>query len=626
MAASAGANRNFDSRDWNAVDIMTSKELKPFNGTHGAYKIWANRVKDHFKKKNKCWGYLFSEIPAQKSPISKTHLVTRSFTVDDCTFEVDLSWASNALWTFIGEHVIDTVYNNRGLLCGGGENGLELWRALFLKHEGGADQVELGGMGSLHKFPVCEKVDDLQLYVGKWTEMKDSFGQGISEPHLKSMFINILPPTVQKEVRENKELLTLQSCIDHVLTDLGRINDVNLSKLHMDRLKQSLSSSQRISPVLDVDERQALAEAASEASAAPNPDSHFHSAISALSERMESLVAAISGGGGARPNSKTQPPRRGMSDFAKFGDKCLHCGSDKHRARECPVKKALLDKNGGKFPEGYKSAFDKWKEKQPKRTKPVVGALLDEGDTSSEFSETSDLPVWCLSQCAVTATVEHPNPFAPIAEDDEDDDEEKVVQALKHISSKIAVGPKMSQKQKRSLSTPILDKKNIAHLAKLVRTGEMGLPDLNLDSNTDYEEAWALVDSGAAKSCAKRKGHFLNTETHLRPSNVRMATASGEELPSRGCFDLHALTAEGNQLSQTFEDADVDMPIMSVGEISTNGELGTNVLFGERDGYIVDIKTGATSKFYRRRGVYFIKIYVLRDRLANVGFPRPGAP
>ena len=105
-----------------------------------------------------------------------------------------------------------------------------------------------------------------------------------------------------------------------------------------------------------------------------------------------------------------------------------------------------------------------------------------------------------------------------------------------------------------------------------------------------------------------------------------MATASGEELPSRGCFDIDALTAEGNQLSQTFDDADVDMPIMSVGEISTNGELGSNVLFGERDGYIVDIKTGATSKFYRRRGVYFIKIYVRKDKLAAVDFPRPGAP
>ena len=85
-----------------------------------------------------------------------------------------------------------------------------------------------------------------------------------------------------------------------------------------------------------------------------------------------------------------------------------------------------------------------------------------------------------------------------------------------------------------------------------------------------------------------------------------MATASGEELPSRGCFDVEALSVEGNAINQTLEDADVDMPIMSVGELSANGELGSNVLFGKRDGHIIDIETNATSKSFKRRGVYFM--------------------
>ena len=232
-AAPSGAHRPFDSKDWNAVDVKVAKELKPFNGTHAAYKIWAGRVKDHFKKKNKCWGYLFGEIEAQKAPIHRANLVMRSFNIEGCSFEVDLAWASNQVWTFVGEHVVDTIYTNRGILSGGGENGLELWRALFLKHEGGATQVELGGMGSLHSFPQCDKPENLQIYIGKWQEMKDTYGGGISDQHLKSMFLNILPPNVQKEVREKPELTTLQTCIDHVLSDLGRINDANLSKLHM---------------------------------------------------------------------------------------------------------------------------------------------------------------------------------------------------------------------------------------------------------------------------------------------------------------------------------------------------------------------------------------------------------
>ena len=59
---------------------------------------------------------------------------------------------------------------------------------------------------------------------------------------------------MQKEVREKPGLLTLQHCIDHVLSDLGRLNDAQLSKLHMDRLKQSLNPSHRISPVVDKDD------------------------------------------------------------------------------------------------------------------------------------------------------------------------------------------------------------------------------------------------------------------------------------------------------------------------------------------------------------------------------------
>ena len=367
-----------------------------------------------------------------------------------------------------------------------------------MKHEGGADQVELGGMGSLHSFPQCDKVENLQLYVGKWQEVKDAFGGGISEPHLRTMFINMLPPAVQKEVREKSDLTTLQKCITHVMSDLGRINDAHLSKLHMERLKHSLSAGQRISPVLQVEEP-------SEQTAAP-VDPH-QSAINVLSEKVESLVAAIATRAVARPKPRPQPKRE--SDFKKFGDRCLHCGAEDHRAKDCPVKKSVLEKNGGKFPKGYKSAFDKWKERQPKKP---VGALLDEDD-EGEYSET-DLPepVWHVSQCAVTARpwncachkpdFEQSNPFAPISDEDDDDDEDKVLEALKHISSKVTVGPKMSQKQRKSSPAPTLGKGDIAKLAKLVRSGQMGLPELNLQSNSEYEEAWALVDSGAARSCA----------------------------------------------------------------------------------------------------------------------------
>ena len=61
-----------------------------------------------------------------------------------------------------------------------------------------------------------------------------------------------------------------------------------------------------------------------------------------------------------------------------------------------------MDKNGGKLPSDYKSAFDKWREKQPK----TVAPLMDEDEfDEDEFPETDMSPVWHVSQCGpITAT------------------------------------------------------------------------------------------------------------------------------------------------------------------------------------------------------------------------------
>ena len=128
--------------------------------------------------------------------------------------------------------------------------------------------------------------------------------------------------------------------------------------------------------------------------------------------------------------------------------------------------------------------------------------------------------------------------------------------------------------------------------------------------------------SGAAVS-RKRGGH--KTGAGRMCGSGAQKWDRGEELKSRGCFSLTSMSAEGNVVTQNFEDTDVDMPIMSVGELSANGDLGSNVLFGERDGHLVDIKTNATSKFYRRRGVYFMKLFVPKDKVAEPDFGRPGS-
>lgn len=83
------------------------------------------------------------------------------------------------------------------------------------------------------------------------------------------------------------------------------------------------------------------------------------------------------------------------------------------------------------------------------------------------------------------------------------------------------------------------------------------------------------------------------------------------------------LSSEGSIITQIFEDADVDTPIMSVTELAANGKLGSDMLFRNHDGAIVDVKTNATSEFDRRKGVYFMKIFTPKSK--DSGFSRPGS-
>ena len=149
MAAPASGPRAFVEKEWNASDVKPSKLLlsSPFNGGAESYKYWADRVKDHFKEKNRDYEFVFREIEAQKVPVMKANM--SNAVIGDSTRQVlvDWSWITSHLWTFIGKHVTQTTYTRRTTLTGGEEdNGVELWRALFVENEGGAEQVLIGGL------------------------------------------------------------------------------------------------------------------------------------------------------------------------------------------------------------------------------------------------------------------------------------------------------------------------------------------------------------------------------------------------------------------------------------------------------------------------------------------------
>ena len=148
----------------------------------------------------------------------------------------------------------------------------------------------------------------------------------------------------------------------------------------------------------------------------------------------------------------------------------------------------------------------------------------------------------------------------------------------------------------------------------MVNDGDISLPDLDLEHNDDVVAVWALVDSGAGKSCANKAKHFPFLDCLNNSSDTRMSMADGTELPSRGNFHLPALSAEGHDLSQTFEDTDVEMPICAVTELSNcGGNAGSQVIFKYDKGEIVKLSDAGSSSFAERKGVYFVKLFVPRN-------------
>ena len=92
--------------------------------------------------------------------------------------------------------------------------------------------------------------------------------------------------------------------------------------------------------------------------------------------------------------------------------------------------------------------------------------------------------------------VEH---FSAFTNNDPDsDDEEDIVRALSAMTASVnlASEKRMSQKSKKDRAK----NKNLSHLnaiARKVNSGEISMPEIDLDHNEHFDYVWAMVDSGA---------------------------------------------------------------------------------------------------------------------------------
>ena len=83
--------------------------------------------------------------------------------------------------------------------------------------------------------------DLMARYIGTWQQVKNTYGSGLPDEHLRSMVLNMLPERVQNDLVHRTELKTLQQMIDFVLLDIKRWQDQTVARAHVHHLGHSLS-------------------------------------------------------------------------------------------------------------------------------------------------------------------------------------------------------------------------------------------------------------------------------------------------------------------------------------------------------------------------------------------------
>ena len=136
--------------------------------------------------------------PCQRQKVPLSFSVLRSYPkVDGVTLE--LVRLSKELWGFLRPMLVEAPYHSRIQKAGGGDrNGLELWRDLFREHEGGAEQVALGGLGRLHRVPQCPAKQHLGHYLGELEYLRTKYGRNLPDACTWAMLMNVLPEEIQK--------------------------------------------------------------------------------------------------------------------------------------------------------------------------------------------------------------------------------------------------------------------------------------------------------------------------------------------------------------------------------------------------------------------------------------------
>ena len=129
----------------------------------------------------------------------------------------------------------------------------------------------------------------------------------------------------------------------------------------------------------------------------------------------------------------------------------------------------------------------------------------------------------------------------------------------------------------------------------------------------EYECIEALMDSGAGE-CVCGPGHFqaisVRAEAGRPGEGVEHICADGGRIPNIGEELVPGLTDDGDKSKVNFQVCDVDRPLIAVSKLTAAGD---DVWLGENHGFITHARSGKHTTFFKKNGVYVLRIWVPRS-------------
>ena len=353
----------------------------------------------------------------------------------------------------------------------------------------------------------------------------------------------------------------------------------------------------------------------------------------------------------------TKGKGKGKGVGGGFPGNCDHCGKYGHRMRDCRIKDAEMaawragtgagkadqkglgkgQQKGKGLPKGFQKGnsgnFGKggyggkgWG-KSPMMALANEMWTMEQSQANQTGAEASSFwgPPGCFhlnAKAPEPIALEMHNMFTPLEKsvDEGEEPESPAAQASESFPPVKSPGKAERKKMKRAARKDWVQSKEVMLNAFYVggtSVQEVRAPTAELmpfePGCKKVEDGWTLLahvaDTGARHSCV-RPGDILGYKpgpSAMSRKGECYVSASGDEIPNEGEITAPTMSKEGVVRTQTWQLAEVNRPLWSIGEECDKDQY---VMFGKHGGAVLDIHTGEMRRFPRRDGVYEMQMWI----------------